>query len=170
MHREQESVALQSVHGFLISGLAVDTAQVRRGILFLVNVGVPILIGTWRDEPRAALVGAVAGMVLSFADNEGLLLSRLRLLAAAAGCIAAGGVAGYFLRGSAPVFWPLFVAVTFTAGMVARTGREPLLAGRNGAMAFAVAAGIPAIEMHEIWYIVGALALNGASRTVDYLV
>jgi hypothetical protein len=170
MDKEQGSVALRSAHGVLKSRVPIDPAQVRRGILFLVNVGVPILGGALRGEPRAALVGAIVGMVLSFADNEGQLLSRLRLLTMAASCMVAGGLAGHFLRSTAPVLWPLFVAVTFAAGLAARAGREPLLAARNGAMAFAVTAGIPAIEMHEIWYLVGGLILNAASRTVDYLI
>jgi hypothetical protein len=150
------------------SQVPIDTAQIRRGLLFLVNVGVPIIVGVVRGEPRAALVGAIAGMVLSFADNEGSLLGRLRLLILAAGCMAAGGFAGYFLRDTAPVFWPLFVSTTFAVGMAARAGREPLLVARNGAMAFAVAAGIPSIVMHEIGYLVGGVGLNAASRTLDY--
>ena len=57
---------------------------------------------------------------LAFADNDGELLSRLRLLGLDAGVIAAGAIVGYLCRGSAAVLWPVFVAITFTVGMAAR--------------------------------------------------
>ena len=63
-----------------VKNFRIDQASIRRGALFLVNVGTPIIVGTVRDEPRAALLGAIVGMLLSFADNDGALPGRLRLL------------------------------------------------------------------------------------------
>jgi Fusaric acid resistance protein-like len=148
--------------------LSCDLIKLRRGGLFLINIGIPVLAGVARGEFRAALLGAIVGMVLSFADNEGALRSRLRLLLMAAGCMTAGALVGHALR-DLPFVWPAFIVSTFVVGMAARGGREPLLAARNGAMAFAVAITIPTIEAYEIWYLAGALVLNGASRVADHL-
>jgi urea transporter len=63
---------------------SLTAAHVRRGALFLVNIGVPLVVGAWRDEPVAALLGAVVGMllaydltVLSARGIAGLLTERL---------------------------------------------------------------------------------------------
>jgi uncharacterized membrane protein YccC len=149
---------------------ALDAAHVRRGALFLINIGAPFLVGILLGQPQSALVGAVVGMLLAFADTDGGVVSRLRLLMLDAGAIAAGGVAGYLVRNSSAILWPLFLLVTFAVGLAARGGREPLLAGRHGAMAFAVAATIPTFTVQQIWYLGGALALNAVSRAVDHLI
>jgi Fusaric acid resistance protein-like len=130
---------------------------------------VPLLVGAIRGQSQAALAAVIVGMLFGFADNDGPLLSRLRLLVLDVGCIAAGGLLGYLSRGNAAVLWPLFVAITFAVGLAARTGREWLLAGRHTAMAFVVAAAIPTFSLLEIWYLLGAVLLAAASRTVDYL-
>jgi uncharacterized membrane protein YccC len=148
--------------------LSVDQAQIRRAALFFVTIGTPIILGAIRGEPRAALLGAVTGMMMSFADNDGTLPGRLRLLFAVAATMAAGAAAGHWLRDN-PLLWPIFMAVSFTVGLSARAGREPLLMSRDGAVAFAIAAGIPAIEIHEVWYVTGALLLNAAARSIDHL-
>jgi uncharacterized membrane protein YccC len=144
-------------------------AQIRRAALFLVTIGVPIIVGAIRGEPRAALLGAITGMMMSFADNDGPLPGRLRLLLAVAAAMAAGAAAGHWLRDLPLVLWPAFMAITFAVGLAAGAGREPLLTSRDGAVAFAVAAGIPMIEIHEIWYVAGALVLNAAARSIDHL-
>ncbi len=148
---------------------SLDAAQVRRGALFLINIGVPVIVGVLRKEPEGALTGAVVGMLLAFADNDGELPGRLRLLAVDAAAIAGGGIIGWLCRDSAAALWSVFVAITLSVGMAARGGREPLLAGRHCAMAFTVAAAIPAFPLYQLWYLFGVLALNAASRTVDHL-
>jgi hypothetical protein len=148
---------------------SLDAAQVRRGALFLINIGVPVIVGVLRKEPEGALAGAVVGMLLAFADNDGELPGRLRLLAVDAAAIAGGGIIGWLCRDSAAALWSVFVAITLSVGMAARGGREPLLAGRHCAMAFTVAAAIPAFPLYQLWYLFGVLALNAASRTVDHL-
>jgi hypothetical protein len=170
MSRQRLADALPDFRGIISSQYPIDPVQLRRGMLFLVNIGVPVLVGVIRGEPQAALLGAVVGMLLAFADNDGALSSRLRLLVIDAGAIAAGGVLGYLSRNSAAILWPVFVAMTLSVGMAARAGREPLIAGRHGAMAFTVVAAIPVFDWHQIWYLIGTLALNAASRSVDHLI
>jgi hypothetical protein len=169
MDKEQVVDALGNLRRVITTRVPVSSAEIRRGALFLVNIGIPVVVGVVRSEPQAALLGAVVGMLLAFADTEGGLASRLRLLALDAGAIAAGGVAGYFSRGDAAVLWPLFIAMMLAVGMAPRAGREPLIAGRHAAMAFTVAAAVPTFDMHEIGYLFGTLILNAASRTVDHL-
>lgn len=149
---------------------SITSAHVRRGLLFLVNIGVPVVVGVARHEPFGALLGAVIGMILAFADNDGELLRRLRLLVVDAAVIAAAGAIGWFCRDSAGAMWAVFVAITLSVGMAARSGREPLLAGRHGAMAFTVAATIAVFQTYQLWYLVGALALNAVTRITDHLV
>jgi hypothetical protein len=148
---------------------SIDAAQVRRGALFLINIGVPVIVGVVRKESDGALIGAMVGMMLAFADSDAELSGRLRLLAVDAGAIAGGGIVGWLCRDSAAALWPVFVAVTLSVGMAARSGRDPLLAVRHCAIAFIVAAVAPAFEPYLIWYLFGVFALNAASRTIDYL-
>lgn len=154
---------------FVMNGDIVDSAQVRRAALFLVNIGVPVIVGVLWHQPGGALIGAVGGMLLAFADNDGELLSRLRLLAINAGAIGGGGTIGYLCRDSAPALWSLFVAITLCVGMAASSGREALLTVRHGAIAFTVGAEVPTFELYQTWYLVGAVALTAASRTIDQL-
>ncbi len=155
--------------GVIMDAKSMDAAQVRRGMLFLVNIGVPVIVGVLRGEFEGALIGGVVGMMLAFADNDGELPGRLRLLAIDAGAIAGGGIVGWLCRDSAAALWAVFVAITLSVGMAARSGREPLLAGRHCAMAFTVAVAIPAFPLAQLWYLFGAFVLNAVSRTVDHL-
>jgi hypothetical protein len=146
----------------------VDSGQFRRGALFLVNIGVPVIVGLLRHQADAALLGAVVGMLLAFADNDGKLSGRLRLLTVDAAMIAGGGIVGFLCRDSAPALWAVFVAITLSVGMAARSGREALLTSRHGAMAFTVAAAIPTFEVYQIWYLIGVVVLSALARTIDH--
>jgi uncharacterized RmlC-like cupin family protein len=148
----------------------IDRATLRRAALFLIDVGVPLLIGVALGAHRAALLGTVAGMLLSFADNDQPLLGRLHLLLMAGGCMAVGGLVGYGLHLHEIAFWVAFVLAAFAVGWVTRYGREPLLASRNGVLAFAVAAGFPMLDVSEVITLVGVLALVATARTIDHLV
>jgi uncharacterized membrane protein YccC len=154
----------------LFDRLPLDAGHVRRGALFLVNIGTPLLVGVIFGQSQAALAATVVGMLFGFADNDGPLSGRLRLLLLDAGCLAAGGILGYYSRSSAAVLWPMFVALTLAVGMAARGGREPLLAGRHAAMAFTVAAAIPSFSLVEFQYLFGVLVVAAVSRTVDHLI
>ncbi len=147
---------------------SIDIAQIRRGALFFVAIGVPVVIAVLRDEPQAAQLGAVLGLTLAFADNDKDLPRRLRLLFLDGLGIAAGALAGYLARNSAAILWPVFVAVTFATGLSARRGREPLIVARNGAMAFAVGGTMPAFAMQMIWYPLGVLAGTAVARAADH--
>jgi Fusaric acid resistance protein-like len=147
----------------------VDSGQFRRGALFLVCIGIPVIVGLLRRQPDAALLGAVVGMLLSFADNDGELPARLRLLVFDDLMIAGGGLVGYLCRDSAPALWAVFVAITLSVGMAARKGREALLTGRHCAMAFTVAAAIPAFPKYQIWFLVGVMLLAGVARAIDHM-
>jgi hypothetical protein len=146
----------------------IDTAQIRRGALFFVAIGVPVMAGVLRGEPQAAQLGAVVGLTLAFADNDKDLPRRLRLLVLDGLGIALGALAGYLVRNSAAMLWPLFVAVAFLTGLSARRGREPLIVARNVAMAFAVGGTMPAFDMQLVWYPLGVLAVNVVARALDH--
>jgi Fusaric acid resistance protein-like len=146
----------------------LDTAQIRRGALFFVAIGVPVVIAVLRDEPQAAQLSAVLGLTLAFADNDKDLPRRLRLLVLDGCGIAAGAVAGYLVRNSTVMLWPLFVAVAFATGLSARRGRETLIVARNAAMAFAVGGAMLSFDAQQIWYPLGVLALNAAARALDH--
>ncbi len=148
--------------------LPFDAVQIRRGALFLVAIGVPVVVGAARGEPQAGLLGAVGGMLLAFADNDGALSSRLRLLAMDVVAIIAGALAGYVSRSSASILWPIFIAITLIVGIAARGGREPLLAGRHAAMAFTLAAVAPSFSAPEFFYLLGVVAVNAVARALDH--
>ena len=156
--------------GLVIGGLRIDAGHLRRGALFLVNIGVPLLFGAISGQSQAALAAVIVGMLFGFADNDGPLSSRVRLLFLDAGCIAAGGLIGFLSRNNAAVLWPVFVAITLAVGLAAQTGREWLLAGRHTAMAFVVAVAIPSFTLLEAYYLLGVLLLAAVARTIDHLI
>jgi hypothetical protein len=147
MANKKVSAALQSLSAIMSGRFAVDAGQVPRGALFLVNIGMPLLVGAARGESQAALAAVVVGMLFGSADNDGPLPGRLRLLVLDAGFIAAGGLVGYLSRGNAALLWPVFVAITLAVGMAAKAGRELLLAGRHTAMAYVVVSAIPTFSI-----------------------
>jgi hypothetical protein len=77
---------------------------------------------------------------------------------------------GWLCRDSAGALWAVFVAITLSVGMAARGGREPLLAARHCAMAFTVVAAIPTFDLYQIWYLLGVVALNAATRAIDQFI
>jgi hypothetical protein len=170
MLADKDLVALRSMPGQIAAKLGIDGGQVRRGALFFVNIGVPLVVGAARNEAAAALAAVIVGMLFGFADNDGPLPGRLRLLLMDAGAIAAGGFVGYLVRGHAALEWPAFIVITLAVGMAAKLGREPLLTGRHAAMAFVVAVAIPTFSMLEVWYLLGAVAVAALSRTIDHLI
>ena len=155
---------------FEIASFRLKKTHVRRGGMFLINIGIPVAYAAVAGHSRAALLGGVAALVLSFADNERGLLARLGLLASAAGCMAMGGAAGYLLSGMPAIFWPVFVVLVFAVGMAARAGREPMMALRYGAIAFTSTASLPVFDTSDAGLLGLALAVTVASRTLDHLV
>jgi hypothetical protein len=144
-----------------------DAALIRRGALFFVAIGAPVVVAVIRGEPQAAQLGAVLGLTLAFADNDKDLPRRLRLLGIDGAAIALGAVVGYLVRSTSFMLWPLFIAITFVTGLSARRGRETLIVVRNLAMAFAVGGTLPSFDAQQIWYPLGVLAVNAVARALD---
>ncbi|MDR3420817.1 MAG: FUSC family protein [Xanthobacteraceae bacterium] len=167
---DKTDTARQSRSALVIGRVSIDAPKIRRGAIFLVNIGVPLVVGVARGESQAALAAVVVGMLLGFADNSGPLISRLRFLILDAGCIVAGGLIGYVSRDNAALLWPAFVAMALAVGMAPRAGRELLLAGRHAIMAFTVAAAIPTVDLLGFYYLAGVMLLAAATRTADYLI
>ncbi|MGH6748404.1 MAG: FUSC family protein [Methyloceanibacter sp.] len=141
----------------------------RRGILFLINIGLPILIGVVRGETSAALIGGITGLLLSIADTEGPLGGRLRLTLMVAGGIVAGALLGAWLKAVHPTFWLCFFVAVFAAGLLNQLGKGPHFALRFGAIALAVVASLPEIVPQEYAYFAGTVLLCVLSRSVDHL-
>lgn len=149
----------------------LDAGHVRRGMQFLINIGVPLLVGVARGEAQVALPAVIAGMAFGFADSGGPLLSRLRFLVLDALCIALGAVLGHVARGHAVLLVPVFIGLALGIGLAPLTGRMLPVAGRHAAMAFTVAAALPvAFNLPQASYLFGVFLLAAAARTVDYLV
>jgi len=149
----------------------VDASHVRRGLQFLINIGVPLLVGVLRGESQVALPAVIIGMAFGFADSAGSLFSRLRFLALDALCIGVGAGLGYFARNHAALLVPFFVGLTLGIGLAPLTGRMLPLTGRHAAMAFTVAAASPVtFNLPQAGYLFGVFVLAAAARTVDYLI
>jgi len=140
----------------------------RRGMLFLLDIGVPFCVGVVLNQPAGALLGCVSGLLLSFADIEGPLGRRLIILYMVAGGMALGGGAGVLLRGFPPTVWVLFAAATFASGWLIGVGKGPMLAARFGAMALVVTSGAPDISIAELAYVAIALATVTVVRSADH--
>jgi hypothetical protein len=147
----------------------LDVATLRRGALFLVNVGFPIVAGVAVGAWRFALVGGVAAIMLSFADDDGPLRSRLVFLATVAFGMAAGGAAGYALGTYGAAFWVLFIAAAFAAGWFHRVGRAAHFAARVGTMALAIMGGLREVMPDEVVLMAAVLAVCVLSRIVDHV-
>jgi hypothetical protein len=148
----------------------LDTATLRRGALALVNVGFPIVTGAALGEWRIALVGGVAAIMLSFADNDGPLRSRLGFLLTVAFGMAAGGALGHWLAGYGPAFWVVFIAAAFAAGLLHQVGRAAHFAARVGTMALAIVGGLPEATWAEVALLAAVLVVCVVARIVDHLV
>jgi hypothetical protein len=146
---------------------SIDIALIRRGALFFVAIGAPVIMAVLRGEPQAAQLGAVLGLTIAFADNDKDLPRRLRLLLIDGVAITVGAVAGYLVRDLEIVLWPLFIAIAFATGLSARRGRETLIAVRHLAMAFAVGGTVLTFDPHEIWYALGVLVVIALARAMD---
>ncbi len=140
----------------------------RRGILFLINIGLPILVGVLFGETSAALIGGITGLLLSLADTEGPLGGRLRLTLMVAAGIVVGGALGAWLNFIRPIFWVAFFLAVFAAGLLNQLGKGPHFALRFGAISLAVVASLPEIVPQEYAYFAGTVLLCLLSRSVDH--
>ncbi len=142
--------------------------DLRRGILFLIAIGVPLLVGLLRGEKSGALIGALTGMLLCLADTEGSLGKRVRMGVIVAGGIALGAFIGVWLKGLPSIFWGAFFVTVFAAGLLNQVGKGPHFAVRFGAIALAVVVGLPSLAPIEIAYWAAAVLLVIVSRILDH--
>jgi len=147
-----------------------DAAAVRRSLLFLVAIGAPLCAGVAGGSPAGGLLGAVTGLLLSFADDEGPLSRRFAILALNAGALGLGGICGALLHGFPWPVWVLFVALTFGAGQALRLGKGPAMASRHAAMALVVASGGPNFTVALLWYPLLAVLIVAVARSIDHLI
>jgi uncharacterized membrane protein YccC len=145
--------------------------RLRRSLLFLVNIGVPFVSATALGLHRAALLGAVAGLLCSFADeNDKPLALRLRTLGFAVCGVLAGGFLGHWLNDYPPVFWVIFLTAVFAAGWLHAFGKGPHMGVRFGAIALGIISGTAQITPDLLWVPFGAVVLNVATRVADHLI
>lgn len=149
--------------------LSLPEGALRRAILFLVGIGAPLCAGVAMQEPAGALLGGITGMILSFADDEGRLLRRLKVLGFVAVGVGLGAGAGLLLRGFPWPVWLLFAAATFASGYFLGIGKAPALAARFGAMALVVTSGAPSFQPAEIYFAIGTLAVVFMARVTDHM-
>ncbi len=147
----------------------VPAGSLRRAVLFLVAIGLPLSAGVFLEQPAGALLGAVCGLLFSFADDNGAVGKRFTILFMAAGAIALGGFAGLWLRGFPPSVFVLFAALVFATGMLNAVGKAPNMSARLGAMALLVTSGIPQFQFAEIFYPLAALGVVTLARSLDHL-
>lgn len=146
----------------------IDSVAIRRGALFLANIGAPIIAGVVSGDLQPTMSAAVLGMLLSFADNDGTLPRRLRLLLIDAAVLTAAGCAGYFSGKTPALYWPLLIALTLGVGFAAAGGREPVIVSRHTAIAFVVAAAVPSFDTVALLYLGSAVLLNALTRSIDH--
>lgn len=149
---------------------SLPPGALRRATLFLIAIGAPLVAGIAMHAPAGALLGAISGMILSFADDEGALPRRLKVLGMVAGGIALGAGGGLLLRGFPWPVWVLFAAATFASGFFLSVGKAPTLAARFGAMALVVTSGAPAFQPVEIYFVLATFAVVLVARVADHWV
>lgn len=147
----------------------VPDGAYRRGLLFLLGVGLPFLAGLALRNPAGALLGAMTGLILSFGDDDGPLRRRLILLVYIAGGVALGGAIGILLHGFAWPIWIVFALGTFASGWFLGVGKAQTLAARFGSMALVVTSGAPAFHLDELGFAVGAVLCIALLRIIDHL-
>lgn len=142
-------------------------AALRRGMLSLIAIGGPIIVGILRGESTPGLVGGITGLLLTLADTEGELWRRLGMTVVVALGIAIGGALGAWLATVHPLFWLVFFASIFVAGLLNLLGKGPHFAVRFGAISFAVISSLPNLAIKMEWYWAGAVALTLLAKFVD---
>jgi hypothetical protein len=144
--------------------------DLRRGILSVICIGAPIIVGLLTGQTGAGLVGGITGLLLTLSDTEGALLPRLGTTLGVALGIDAGGGLGAWLAAEHPIFWIAFFSGVFAAGLLNQVGKGPHFAVRFGAIAFAVIAGLPELSPGTLWYFAGTVGLCLMVKLIDQLV
>jgi hypothetical protein len=148
----------------------IRTRAFRRAVAFFIGIGVPALTGLWLHQSGALLLGVVAALMFSFADEEGPLTRRLLALGQIATGMTVGGAVGWALGHYGPVFWVLFVSGALAAAWLNRSGKTPHIGARIAVMALAITAGTQAVSLTEALFGAGALAVVVVVRLVDHAI
>jgi hypothetical protein len=133
-------------------------------------IGAPVVVGLLSDRSGPVLVASITGLLLALSDTEGPLVIRLGMTVAVAFGIAVGALLGSSLAPGEPTFWLVFFAGIFTAGLLNQIGKGPHFAVRFGAIAFAVAAGLPTMIAQAKAYWAAAVGLALVVKLIDQLV
>jgi hypothetical protein len=153
----------------LVLSIEPNLVTARRTALFVVAIGYAVLLAVILAQWQMAPIGGITGMVLSFADDDGGLGSRLAMLAMVTAAALAGGIVGHFVGGSV-LFWPLFLAAAFAAGWLYRASRREMLAGRVFAIALSIIAGVPTMAVGQLELLASVVAVCAVARVIDHLV
>jgi uncharacterized membrane protein YccC len=159
-------------HTFALSG---SGPSLRRGLLFLANVGAPAAAGLLLGEARAAFSAAMAGFLLTLVDRESdPLRRRLARLAAASVVLLACGYLGVRAEGRPWLFWPLFAGLVAAAGWAGAAGHSRLAGDlRTGSIALMATAGLPGSPIRSSvnattgWFVLGVVAFGALTRVFD---
>jgi hypothetical protein len=71
MGKRRSAKATPIFREIVMRDFRVGAVEIRRGTLFLVAIGGPLLAGVITGQPAVALSGPVVGMLLAFADDDG---------------------------------------------------------------------------------------------------
>jgi Fusaric acid resistance protein-like len=128
----------------LVLSIEPNLVTARRTALFVVAIGYAVLLAVILAQWQMAPIGGITGMVLSFADDDGGLGSRLAMLA--------------------------MVTAAFAAGWLYRASRREMLAGRVFAIALSIIAGVPTMAVGQLELLASVVAVCAVARVIDHLV
>ena len=148
----------------------LPAVALRRSLLFMLGIGTPLLAAIAFDRLELALPAAMTGMLLSFADDAGVYVNRLRAAGAALFAIVTGASLGLMCRGSPGAFWPIVVGGALGIGYAAMQGRLVVLAARDAAIGFVIGVALPAPGLNETVFMLLGLLVICLSRAVDSLI
>jgi hypothetical protein len=141
----------------------------RRGLLFLIGIGTPILAGVAMGKPLVALPAGIAGLLLSFADDAGGFSSRVRSLFFVPLGLLIGAPLGFLTTDRPLVFWTIVAVGGLAVGGAAILGRVASLAARDAAIAFAIGTVLPQPTILHGAFISGGLLAVVLARGLDHI-
>ena len=146
--------------------LRPSEAWLWHSVLFVLNIGVPVLFALAQNNARAGVVGAVAGLLFSLADNDKPLGQRLGLLARTTLVLLAFGTLGHWLGGYNALFWAAFAALTVATASLSVRGSLHAATLRLGALALIAMAGMPQAGASTVTMLLIVASVAALTRTV----
>lgn len=138
-------------------------------VVFVLNIGIPALVGWWSGEVQLGLIGALIGLLFSLADSDERLSERMWLLVRATAMVLAFGVLGSYVGGYSTIFWLAFVGVVFGAGWLSLSGHTGASSFRYGALALVSTAGLPSLGVAALQILALCVAVSGCTRVIGHL-